>query len=222
MSISVLIADDQPLVRAGLVKILEAESDMVIAAQASDGLQAVELAGTTRPDVALVDIRMPHLDGIAATAQIAGGGNDRTKVVILTTFGLDEYVYRSLKAGASGFLLKDAPAEDLVNAIRIVAAGDAILSPQITRSVIEGYVQTGAPDPDLRRRIDELTDREREVLRLLTRGLSNAELSHELIVSEATAKAHVARVLQKLHVRDRVQAVIAAYESGIVQPGSPR
>jgi DNA-binding NarL/FixJ family response regulator len=221
-AICVLIADDQALVRAGFRKILDAEPDIRVVGEAGDGAEAVELAALSNPEVALLDIRMPRLDGIEAARRILAREGAHTHVMMLTTFGIDEYVYESLKAGASGFLLKDAPPEDLVAGVRVIARGDALLAPQVTRSIIERFVDHGGADPGLRARIDELTAREAEVLRLLTRGLSNAELADELVVSEATAKSHIARVLMKLGVRDRVQAVIAAYESGLVRPGVPR
>jgi DNA-binding NarL/FixJ family response regulator len=220
--ITALVADDQALVRAGFRKILDAEPDIRVVGEAGDGVDAVELAALANPDVALLDIRMPRLDGIEAARRILARNGTRTRVMMLTTFGIDEYVYASLKAGASGFLLKDAPPEDLIAGVRVIARGDALLAPQVTRSIIERFVDEGAGDPELRARIDELTAREAEVLRLLTRGLSNAELAEELVVSAATAKSHIARVLMKLGVRDRVQAVIAAYESGLVRPGAPR
>ena len=222
MTIRTLVADDQALVRAGFRKILESEPDIEVVGEAGDGLEAVELAASAAPDVALLDIRMPHLDGIEAARRILARPGATTRVMMLTTFGIDDYVFSSLKAGASGFLLKDAPPEHLVSAVRVIAAGDALLAPQVTRAIVERFVERGRPDLELRRRVDELTPREAEVLRLLTRGLSNAELAAELVISEATAKSHIARVLMKLGVRDRVQAVIAAYESGLVQPGASR
>lgn len=219
--ISIVVVDDQELVRAGLRKIFETEADMVVVGEAADGEAAVEVTVARDPDVALLDIRMPRLDGIEAVREISRRA-PRSRTLMLTTFGLDDYVYESLRNGASGFLLKDAPAEDLVAAVRVVAGGDAVLSPAVTAKVVERFVARGRVDDEMRGRVDALSERELEVLRLLTRGLSNAELSRALIVSEATAKSHVARVLQKLGVRDRVQAVIAAYESGAVRPGDPR
>jgi DNA-binding NarL/FixJ family response regulator len=219
--IRVVVADDQALVRGGFAKILDSQPDIEVVAEASDGLDAVEACRRTRPTVALLDIRMPRLDGIEAARRI-GTLDLGTHVMMLTTFGIDQYVYDSLKAGASGFLLKDAPPEDLVAGVRVIAEGNALLAPEVTRSIIERFVDQPPADAELQRSIDELTPREAEVLRLLTRGLSNAELAQELIVSEATAKSHVARVLTKLGVRDRVQAVIAAYESGLVKPGQAR
>lgn len=222
MTVTALVADDQVLVRAGLRKILDAEPDIEVVGEACDGSEAVELAALTNPDVALLDIRMPRLDGIEAARRILARPGSRTRVMMLTTFAIDDYVFQSLKAGASGFLLKDSTPEDLIEGVHVIARGDSLLAPQVTRSIIERFVVRASFDPGLRRRVAELTPREAEVLRLLTRGLSNAELSEELLVSEATAKSHVARVLMKLGVRDRVQAVIAAYESGLVQPGAPR
>jgi DNA-binding NarL/FixJ family response regulator len=222
VTIRTLVADDQLLVRAGFRKILEAEADIEVVADAGDGLEAVELARRTRPDVALLDIRMPRRDGIEAARQIVTMTPACTRVMMLTTFGIDEYVFEALKAGASGFLLKDTPPDQLVEAVRLVAGGEALLSPRVTRSVIERFVTQSNYDGALRSRITELTQRETEVLRLLTRGLSNAELARELTVSEATVKSHIAGLLDKLAVRDRVQAVIAAYESGLVRPGDNR
>jgi DNA-binding NarL/FixJ family response regulator len=218
--IRVLLADDQALVRGGLRKLVDHEDDMTVVAEAADGQQAVDAARASRPDVAVMDIRMPQLDGIEATRRIVGALGDGVRVLVLTTFGLDNYVFQALHAGASGFMLKDARPEELVNAIRVVAGGAALLSPEVTRSVIGAFARrpqgtdlTGSP------RLDELTEREREVLVLLTRGRSNAEIAADLVVSDATVKTHVAHVLMKLGVRDRVQAVIFAYEAGLVSPG---
>ncbi len=217
--IRVVIADDQALVRAGLRKILEAEPDIAVVGEASDGRHAIEVVTASRPDLALLDIRMPRVDGIEAARIITRTGSGPPRVMMLTTFGIDDYVFAALKAGASGFLLKDAPPEHLLEAVRIVAAGEAILSPAVTRAVVERFAESGTPNSELRRQIDSLTPREIEVLRLLSRGLSNAEIAGALVVSDATAKSHVAGILTKLGVRDRVQAVIAAYESGLVTPG---
>jgi len=212
----ILIADDQALVRVGLRKILEAEPELTVVAEAADGEDAVGAARRERPDVVLMDIRMPVLDGIEATRRIVAA-RPATSVLVLTTFGLDTYVFAALRAGASGFMLKDAPPEELIAAVRIVASGEALLAPAVTRSVVEEFARqpAGAPRPPS---LDELTPREREVLDLLARGLSNPEICAELVISEATAKTHVARILQKLGLRDRVQAVIYAYENGVVTP----
>jgi DNA-binding NarL/FixJ family response regulator len=217
---SVLIADDQALVRVGLRKILETEPETTVVGEAGDGEDAVTQARHLRPDVVLMDIRMPVLDGIEATRRIVG---DRaaTRVLILTTFGLDNYVYDALHAGASGFMLKDAPPEEIAAAVRIVASGEALLAPAVTRAVIEEFAKRSpAPPSTPPRVVQELTARERQVLDLLVRGLSNPEICQRLVISEATAKTHVAHILQKLHLRDRVQAVIYAYETGLVAPGS--
>jgi DNA-binding NarL/FixJ family response regulator len=216
---SVLLADDQELVRVGLRKILEAEPETSVVGEAADGEDAVAAAARLRPDVVLMDIRMPVLDGIEATRRIVRAGG-ATRVLVLTTFGLDSYVYDALHAGASGFMLKDAPPEEIAAAVRIVAAGDALLAPAVTRSVIEEFSRRApAEPPPAPPAVDELTPREQEVLSLLTQGLSNPEICERLVISEATAKTHVARILQKLGLRDRVQAVIYAYESGLVTPG---
>ena len=217
---TVLIADDQALVRVGLRKILESEAETTVVGEAGDGEDAVSAAGSLRPDVVLMDIRMPVLDGIEATRRIVHA-QPATRVLILTTFGLDGYVYDALRAGASGFMLKDAPPEEIAAAVRIVASGEALLAPAVTRSVIEEFArQQPAPKPTPPAAVAELTPREREVLGLLARGLSNPEICDRLVISEATTKTHVARILQKLDLRDRVQAVIYAYESGLVAPGS--
>jgi DNA-binding NarL/FixJ family response regulator len=218
MSIRVLIADDQQLVRAGFTMILDAEADVDVVGEASDGREAVSEVRRLRPDVVLMDIRMPELDGIEATRQLAGS-EDAPRILILTTFDLDEYVYEALRAGASGFLLKDTPPEQLVEAIRVVAGGDALLSPSVTKRVIEEFVARKRPAQSKPRGLDELTAREHEVLTLVARGLSNAEIARELWVSETTVKTHVARMLMKLGLRDRVQAVVLAYEAGVVEPG---
>jgi len=217
---TLLIADDQALVRVGLRKILESEPGTTVAGEARDGQDAVAAARRLRPDVVLMDIRMPVLDGIEATRRIVRD-QPASRVLILTTFGLDEYVYDALRAGASGFMLKDAPPEEIAAAVRIVASGDALLAPAVTRTVIEEFTRIPArPQPAVPRVVNDLTPREREVLDLLIRGLSNPEICRELVISEATAKTHVAKILQKLGLRDRVQAVIFAYESGLVSPGS--
>ncbi len=219
--IRILIADDQALVRAGFKMILEAEDDLEIVGEAGNGAEAVDMIRRVKPDVVLMDIRMPELDGIEATRRIVSAteGSDRpVRVLMLTTFDLNEYVYEALRAGASGFLLKDVPPEQLAAGIRIVADGEALLAPSITKRLIEKFAVGAPPDPAPPRGYDELTERETEVFGLIARGLSNAEIAAELIVSETTVKTHVARVLMKLRLRDRVQAVVLAYESGLSQP----
>lgn len=211
--IRVALADDQALVRTGFRMIVQSQPDLQVVGEAADGQEAVELVGKEKPDVVLMDIRMPRLDGIAATRQIANA----TRVVILTTFELDEYVFDALAAGASAFLLKAAPPEDLIKAIRVVAAGDALLAPSVTKRLIEEFARR--PEPAARRltkQLETLTEREREVLVEVARGLTNAEIANNLHVSETTIKTHVAHLLDKLDLRDRVQAVIVAYESGLV------
>jgi DNA-binding NarL/FixJ family response regulator len=218
--VRVLIADDQALVRAGFRMILDAEDDIDVVGEASDGLEAVSAAARLKPDVVLMDIRMPELDGIEATRRVlAADGDPPTRVLMLTTFDLNEYVYDALRAGASGFLLKDVPPEQLADGIRVVAGGDALLAPSITRRLIQEFAQAGPPSGPPPKGLDELTARELEVFKLVARGLSNAEVAAELIVSETTVKTHVARMLMKLGLRDRVQAVVLAYESGIAVPG---
>jgi DNA-binding NarL/FixJ family response regulator len=219
VTISVLLADDQPLLRMGFRMILDAQPDMAFAGEAADGAEAVELTAALRPDVVLMDVRMPGTDGIEATRRIvaAGGG---ARVLILTTFDLDEYAFSALRAGASGFLLKDAPPDDLLSGIRAVAAGDAVVAPSVTRRLLDAYAHRLPDDraPATRAaRLDPLTEREREVLLAVARGLSNAEIAGRLVVSEATVKTHVGRILTKLGLRDRIQAVILAYETGLVQ-----
>ena len=216
--IRVVIADDQDLVREGLRMILEAEPDIEVVGEAADGRQALERARELDPDVLLMDVRMPELDGIEATARLATSGL-RARVLVVTTFDLDEYVYRALKNGASGFLLKDATREQLVAAVRTVAAGEALLAPAITRRLIEDFCRGPQPGT-LPPAAETLTERELDVLRLIARGLSNGEIAAELYVSEATVKSHVARILGKLTLRDRVQAVVFAYESGLIRPGA--
>jgi DNA-binding NarL/FixJ family response regulator len=213
--IRVLLADDQSLVRAGFRMILGAEPDIDVVGEAADGRQAVEQARRLRPDVVLMDIRMPGLDGIEATRQVTAL-DPPARVLVLTTFDLDEYVYESLRAGASAFLLKDAPERQLVAAVRVVADGGALFSPSVTHRLIEQFARGSPPAP---MGLDELTPREQQVLRLVARGRSNAEIAAELVVSEHTAKTHVASILQKLDLRNRVQAVVLAYESGLVRPG---
>jgi DNA-binding NarL/FixJ family response regulator len=223
LTIRVLIADDQELVRTGFRVILNAEPDIEVVGEAADGRETIEAARTLRPEVVLMDIRMPNLDGIEATRRIAAAAGG-PRVLILTTFDLDEYVYEALRAGASGFLLKDAGADELLHAVRVVAVGEALLAPSITRRLIEDYARR----PPLREQpaaLAELTPRELEVLRLVARGLSNADIAGELVVGDATVKTHMARIFAKLDLHDRAQAVVLAYESGLVQPGeaeSPR
>jgi DNA-binding NarL/FixJ family response regulator len=220
MSLGVLIVDDQALVRAGFRMILEAEEDMEVVGEAADGREAITEARRLRPDVVLMDVRMPDVDGIEATRRLLAEDRSAVKVVMLTTFDMDEYVYDALRAGASGFLLKDVPPEQLVDGIRAVAKGDALLAPSVTRRVIEEFVRR--PPASVRTlppKLEELTARELEVLKLIARGLSNAEIATELFVSATTVKTHVAHVLMKLGLRDRVQVVVAAYESGLVEPG---
>lgn len=212
----ILIADDQPLMRAGFRAVLEATGEMEVVSEADNGLDAIAAARASRPDVILMDIRMPELDGIEAIRRLPG-----FRVLVLTTFGLDDYIVDALRAGASGFLTKDVPADELVRAVRIVAAGDALLTPGVTRQLLDRVARrlpapiTTGPDA-----LTELTDREREVFELLARGMSNAEIAQALIVGEATVKTHVSSILMKLDLRDRVQAVVLAYEVGLVQPGS--
>ena len=221
MAVRVLLVDDQALVRAGFRMILDAEGDIEIVAEATDGLEALALVDRYTVDVALMDIRMPNLDGIEATRRvIADGGDDPTRVLMLTTFDLNEYVYEALRAGASGFLLKDAPPERLVEAIHVVANGDSLLAPAVTRRVIEEYVRRPLRPDGVPVALGELTARELDVLRLIARGRSNAEIAGELVLGETTVKTHVARILQKLDLRDRVQAVVFAYEVGLVQAGA--
>ncbi len=218
-ALRVLVADDQELVRAGFCVILEA-AGFAVAGEAADGARAVSLAASERPDVVLMDIRMPVMDGLEATRRITALPS-APKVVILTTFDLDDYVYEALRAGASGFLLKDAPRGDLIAAIRVAAAGDALLAPSVTRRLIEAFARRPAAAAPAPSKLASLTPRERDILRLVARGRSNAEIARELVVSEATVKTHVGHLLAKLDLRDRVQAVILAYETGAVIPGRP-
>lgn len=220
MTVRVLLADDQELVRAGLEMIIDATDDLQVVGNAEDGSEAVELARRLVPDVVLMDIRMPKLDGIEATRRIATGAVDAPRVLILTTFDLDEYVFEAFSAGASGFLVKDAPREQIVQGIRAVAAGEALASPSVTRRLIERFVDSPNSTSKPPKELDDLTPREREVLELIARGFSNAELAERLYLSEKTIKTHVGRILMKLDLRDRVQAVVLAYEAGIVVPGS--
>ena len=220
MTIRVGIADDQPLIRTGLRTMIEHTIDLVLVAEAEDGVQAVALARRHRPDVLLMDIRMPKLDGIEATRQITSErAMASVRVVVLTTFDSDEYVYNAIRAGASGFLLKDAPPEDVLDAIRVVADGDALLAPSVTRRLIADIAARPGGSRRSAAELEPLTDREREVLTLVGRGMSNAEIGAQLYVSPATAKAHVSHVMTKLLARDRAQLVVIAYESGLVRPG---
>lgn len=219
-TIRILVVDDQALIRSGLRMILDAEADMTVVGEAANGREAVESGKRLRPDVILMDVRMPVMDGIDATRKLLGSGLDPDpNVLILTTFDLDEYVYAAIRAGASGFLLKDAPPDDLIHAIRVVAGGDALLAPSVTRRLIEEFAARPTPETQPEG-MDDLTDREIEVLRSLAAGLSNAEIADALYVSEATVKTHVSHILTKLDLRDRVQAVVVAYESGLVRPGA--
>jgi RNA polymerase sigma factor (sigma-70 family) len=220
-SLRVVVADDQALVRTGFRMILTADGIDVVA-EATDGAEAVNAVRRTRPDVVLMDIRMPELDGLEATRRILTGADGEPRVIILTTFDLDHYVYAALSAGASGFLLKDVTPEHLVAAVRMVRSGDALLAPAITRRLVERFANRGADAAALHRDLAALTPRELEVLRLLAEGLSNAELAGRLHLSEATVKTHVARILAKLRLRDRVQAVVVAYETGLVSPSGQR
>jgi len=217
MSIRVLIADDQSLVRAGFRLVLENHDGIEVVGEASNGREAVHSAGRLEPDVVLMDIRMPELDGIAATRQITA--EHPARVLVLTTYDLDEYVYDALQAGASGFLLKDTPPTQLVDGIRAVASGEALLAPTVTRRLIEEFARIGPSRPAAPAALEELTPRELEVLQLLARGLSNAEIAGRLVLSDTTVKTHVTHLLGKLGLRDRVQAVVLAYESGLVTPG---
>jgi DNA-binding NarL/FixJ family response regulator len=220
VTIRVLIADDQAMVRSGFSLLLNAQPDIEVVAEADNGEVAVRKVTEVRPDVVLMDIRMPVLDGLAATRQILNGGADEhPKVLILTTFDLDDYVYEALRAGASGFLLKDASARELSDAVRVVAAGDALLSPSVTRRLIAEFARLGAPRGPSRARLEGLTERETEVLALLARGLSNAEIAGQLFVAEQTVKTHVGRIFGKLDLRDRAQAIVYAFETGLVRPG---
>lgn len=218
--IRVALVDDQAMVRAGFRMILETEADITVVGEAADGREAVDLVQRSAPDVVLMDVRMPQMDGIEATRLITSSSSP-ARVLILTTFDLDDYVYSALRAGASGFMLKDAPAEQLVNAVRVIASGDALLAPSVTRLLIDEVSRRPAVDAQaVAPGLADLTDRELEVLRLIARGMSNAEIADQLYLGEATVKTHVGRVLTKLDLRDRVQAVVVAYESGLVTPGA--
>jgi DNA-binding NarL/FixJ family response regulator len=220
--IRILLVDDQALVRAGFRMILDAEPEMEVIGEAADGREAIDQVRALRPDVVLMDIRMPELDGLEAARRILAGEPEEgaPKILMLTTFDLDEYVYQALRAGASGFLLKDTPPEQLVSAIHVIADGEALLSPSVTRRVISEFVKGAGPKPQAQfPRLQDLTARELEVMKAIARGLSNAEIAKSLFVSETTVKTHVARILMKLGLRDRVQAVVLAYEAGVVLPG---
>ena len=219
--IRVVLVDDQAMVRAGFRMILESEADITVVGEAGDGREAVDVVARSAPHVVLMDVRMPVMDGIEATRHIAAASGD-ARVLILTTFDLDDYVYAALRAGASGFMLKDAPADQLINAVRVIAAGDALLAPSVTRLLIEEVSRRPSVDANaVAPGLADLTDRELEVLKLMARGLSNSEVAGQLYLGEATVKTHVGRVLTKLGLRDRVQAVVVAYESGLVTPGAP-
>jgi DNA-binding NarL/FixJ family response regulator len=217
--IRVLIADDQALLRGGFRMILESQKDIEVVGEAADGREALDQARNLQPDVVLMDIRMPELDGLEATRQLVGA-DGAPRVLILTTFDLDEYVYEAMKAGASGFLLKEVRPEQLADAVRVVAAGETLVAPAITRRLVEEFVRRRPPGSGTPEEVSELTERELEVLKLVARGLSNGEIASELFLSEATIKTHITHVLAKLGLRDRVQAVVLAYESGLVLPGS--
>jgi DNA-binding NarL/FixJ family response regulator len=222
VSIRLLIVDDQELVRTGFRLFLQTQDDLEVVGEAGDGVEAIERARELRPDVVLMDIRMPVMDGVEATARLAAAGIEpRPRVLVLTTFDLDEYVFGALRAGAAGFLLKDAPRERLLEGIRVVHAGDALLSPSITRRLVEDFAARTDPLEPPAAVLDQLTRREREVLRLVARGHSNSEIANRLVVSEATVKSHVGSILSKLGLRDRVHAVVFAYEHGIVVAGDP-
>jgi DNA-binding NarL/FixJ family response regulator len=221
MSVRVVLVDDQALIRTGFKMILETEDDIEVVGEASDGEQAISMTRSVRPDVVLMDVQMPTMDGLEATGRIVQDASIPSRIVILTTFERDDYIFEALRAGASGFLLKNAPSEELVHAVRVVAAGDALLAPSVTRKVIEGFIRQPAQrgnEVELRR----LTERETEILQLLATGRSNSELAAHLFVGEGTIKTHVSSVLTKLGLRDRMQAVIFAYESGLIEPGQHR
>ncbi|KQV05590.1 MULTISPECIES: response regulator transcription factor [unclassified Kitasatospora] len=223
MTIRVIIVDDQAMVRAGFAALLNAQTDIDVVGDAADGKQALEVSGRTHPDVVLMDVRMPEMDGLEAARRLLDppvGVVHRPKVLMLTTFDVDDYVYEALRAGASGFLLKDAPPADLIAAVRVVAAGDALLAPSVTRRLIEDFARNRpAPRRDPKLRLNGLTPRETEVLELIARGLSNQQIAERLVVAEQTVKTHIGRILAKLDLRDRAQAVVLAYESGLVTPG---
>jgi DNA-binding NarL/FixJ family response regulator len=217
--IRVLIADDQGMVRSGFTAFLSGQPDIEVVGEAANGRDAVEAVATLRPDVVLMDVRMPVMDGLTATRQITAGAGEVPKVLILTTFDLDDYVYAALRAGASGFLLKDASAQHLAEAVRVVAAGEAVISPAVTRRLISEFARLGAPRAPSTAKLTDLTERETEVLALIAQGLTNAEIARRLFVAESTVKTHVGRILTKLDLRDRAQAIVYAYESGLVRAG---
>jgi DNA-binding NarL/FixJ family response regulator len=221
MSVRVVLVDDQALIRTGFKMILESEDDIEVVGEASDGEQAISLTRSVRPDVVLMDVQMPTMDGLEATGRIVRDANIPSRIVILTTFERDDYIFEALRAGASGFLLKNAPSEELVHAVRVVAAGDALLAPSVTRKVIEGFIRRPASRSN-EVELQRLTERETEILQLLATGKSNSELAAHLFVGEGTIKTHVSSVLTKLGLRDRMQAVIFAYESGLIEPGQHR
>jgi len=215
--IRVLVVDDQPMIRAGIHAILDSQPDMSVVGEAENGRVAIDRARSLRPDVVLMDVRMPELDGLAATRELLSAAGDTPKVLMLTTFDIDDYVYEALRAGASGFLLKDSEPEELMRAVRVVANSEALLSPSITRRLIENFVETQPTPPAAA--LNALTDREREVLRHVAMGMSNAEIAKELFIAEQTTKTHVSRILHKLSLRDRVHAVVFGYENGLITPG---
>jgi DNA-binding NarL/FixJ family response regulator len=219
MSIRVLLVDDQEMVRAGFAMILDAQPDIEVVGEAADGAEAIAESARLAPDVIVMDIQMPNLDGVSATRAILSDGHYAPRVLVVTTFDIDEYLYEALRAGASGFLLKNAPPEELVHAVRVVAAGDSLLAPQVTKRVIEAFCRLPTT-PGLPAGLTELTAREREVLELVARGLANSEIAERLFVGHGTVKTHVARILMKLHINDRIQAVVLAYETGLITPGN--
>jgi len=222
MTIRVFIADDQAMVRAGFAALLAAQDDMIVVGDAANGREAVDRVPALRPDVVLLDVRMPEMDGLEAAKRLLGSdGDHRPSVIMLTTFDIDDYIYEALRYGASGFLLKDAPPDDLIAAVRIVAAGEALLAPSVTRRLIAEFARSRPTAPTRSPRLAELTEREREVLRLIARGMSNQEISRQLFVAEQTVKTHINRIFAKIGLRDRAQAVVFAYESGLVTAGEP-